>query len=234
MLGRNGAAAQPRDEVFTFVSAPFQCELVAEWVISAAQHDPRIMKPQLTQAALLLAATLILFPGAAARNVGPPSTGGHITSEPLGVVDIAISSETLTIDLRPLAEGKLANVQAIYFLRNAGTAKTLDLVFASGSAGMTNFRIWLGDQPIQGTAAKDANLPKSWNVPTETPGFSNGVEPGSLEYYPGQVTPTTFSVTIPPGRHELKVQYSAELVRNRAGTPNVYHQFAYVLAPARA
>jgi hypothetical protein len=189
---------------------------------------------QFKHATLLISAILTAIPGVACANLGEPFRGGHITGEPVGVLDVAISSETLTIDLRPVAHGNLAEVTAIYFLHNAGTAKTLDLVFASGSPEMTQFRASLGGRRIAGVVATDMPLPPTWQVPKHTPGFSSRGEFSSIVYHPNKATPMAFSVTIPPGRHELKVQYAAQLVRNELGTPTVFQQFAYVLAPARA
>jgi hypothetical protein len=186
----------------------------------------------------LLCVTLIiahiLHPATVNANVGPPWSGGQVVAEPIGVIDIAINHEELTIDLRPLANNNRAQVQAIYQLQNDGDAKTLQLLFASGSSNDDNFQIWLDDQAIESAPLDDFQLPESWNPPEKTPGLHGGTE---IEYVAGRhkaIKPVAFTVTIPSGQHQLKVTYAAEAVTYRSATPTVYRQFAYVLAPARA
>lgn len=177
---------------------------------------------------------VVLCPARAVSNVGPPWSGGQLVAEPVGVIDIAIIHEELTIDLRPLADNKQAHVQAIYQLQNDRDAKTLQLLFASGSSNDNNFRIWLDDQAIESAPLDDFQLPESWNPPEKTPGLHGGTE---IEYVAGrhqQIRPVAFTVTVPSGRHQLKVTYTADAVTYRSATPTVYRQFAYVLAPARA
>jgi hypothetical protein len=163
-------------------------------------------------------------------------SGGQIVAEPVGIKDVAITRETLVIDLQPLAKDGLTHVEAIYHLDNHGEEKKLDLLFASGSRGTTNFHVWLDDQSVSSAPARDATLPASWQPPDRTPGIGNE---GGLGYLsaPNQrdVTPVGCSVVIPSGPHTLKVQYEAEAAYySISETPTVYRQFAYVLAPARA
>ena len=49
-----------------------------------------------------------------------------------------------------------------------------------------------------------------------------------------RVKPVAFTVVVARGPHLLRVRYAAEAARHLYGHPTVYHQFAYVLAPARA
>jgi len=176
--------------------------------------------------------TLLLVPAVVRANVGPPSSGGHVVAEPVGIEGVAITRETLTIDLRPLAANGLAQVEAVYHLQNHGPEKKLDLLFASGSASVADFQVWLGRQPVTGVLAKDTKLPASWQAPTRTPGLRD--ERDFLDYRPLGVTPIAFTITLPPGLHDMKVRYAAEATIHRYGHPTVYRQFAYVLAPARA
>jgi hypothetical protein len=179
---------------------------------------------------------LVVFmaPVVARANVGPPSSGGQVVAEPVGVVGVEITRETLTIDLRPLAGNGLAQVEAIYHLSNPGPEKRLDLLFASGSASVADFQVWLGDQPVASAPAKDKRLPASWQVPQETPGLRGEYGLAYLRYQARGVTPVAFTVVVPSGRHDLKVRYAAEAATYLMGHPTVCHQFAYVLAPARA
>lgn len=182
-----------------------------------------------------LAVVLLAFPTMARANVGPPMSGGQIVAEPVGIKDIAITRETLLIDLRPLATGGLARVEAVYRLHNDGSEKKLDLLFASGSGGTTHFEVRLDDQSVASAPAPSADLPASWRPPESTPGIGDG---SGLGYLPRQeqrdVTPVGFAVVIPPGSHTLKVSYAAKAASYLSGNPTVYRQFAYVLAPARA
>ena len=181
-----------------------------------------------------LALVVLTVPTVSHANVGPPSSGGQVVAEPVGVVGVDITRETLTIDLRPLAANGLARVEAVYHLLNHGPEKRLDLLFASGSANVADFQVWLGDQPVATAPAKDQQLPASWQAPRETPGLHDGRGLDYLRYQSRSVTPVAFTVIVPPGRHDLKVRYTAEAATNLLGRPTVYRQFAYVLAPARA
>lgn len=179
-------------------------------------------------------ALFLLAPYPVWGNVGPPSSGGQIVAEPVGIQDVEITREVLTIDLRPLATNRLAEVDVVYNLTNRGAEKTLDLLFASGAAGVTNFQVWLDGQPLRSQPADSASIPASWQAPNATPSMHDE-RPLSYLAYGKQVTaPLAFSVVIIPGRHVLKVHFLAEAATHRYGTPTVYRQFAYVLAPARS
>ena len=81
-----------------------------------------------------LALITLMIPAVAHANVGPPSSGGHVVAEPVGVVGVDITRETLTIDLRPLAGNGLARVEVVYHLRNPGSEKKLDRPIETGSS----------------------------------------------------------------------------------------------------
>ena len=104
------------------------------------------LRPFLVGPGLVLLHFIIL--GESRANVGPPASGGQIVAEPIGIKDIAIAHETLTIDLRPLGTNGRARVEAVYQLQNRGAEKKLDLLFASGSADVSDFYVWLDDQPV--------------------------------------------------------------------------------------
>ena len=181
-----------------------------------------------------IALLLLMVPAIARANIGPSSFGGHIVADPIGVIGIAITHEKLTIDLRPLATNDLPQIKALYHLHNGGAERILELLFASGSANVTDFQVWLEAKPILSRATKETKLPASWRPPTQTPGLSDGSGLDYLSYESKNVTPVGFTVTVPPGSHDLKVQYAAEASTHLSGYPTVYRQFAYVLSPARA
>ncbi|MDG2384502.1 MAG: hypothetical protein P8N76_22730 [Pirellulaceae bacterium] len=168
-------------------------------------------------------------------NVGPGSTGGHLVGEPVGIEAVAITREMLAIDLRPLADDRMAQVEVVYQLQNEGESQDLDLLFAVGAAGIAGFQVWLDDEPITTVPARDAKIPDSWKAPESTPGIES--ERPLIYHRYGQATdvvPMEFSLTIPPAVHTLTVRYEAEATTNFEGYPTVYRQLAYVLAPARS
>jgi len=177
---------------------------------------------------------LLFTPVAAWGNLGPPSSGGHVVAEPVGIRDVEITSEELTIDLRSLTKNGPVQVEAVYHLDNHGNGKKLDLLFASGSAGMADFQVSLGDQPVKIRSAKDVPLPTSWQAPKRTPGLHGEKELEYLAYGAKATAPVALTLDLPPGRHILKVRYTAEAATHLYGSPTVYRQFAYVLAPARS
>jgi hypothetical protein len=182
---------------------------------------------------LAAAGFLLLFTAVAVRaNVGKPNTGGRIAGEPTGLHDIAIERETLTIDLRPLADNGKVRVEAVYYLNNTGPERTHDLQFAAGST-TSDFRVTLDDQLLPSSPASKDALPPKWQIPSRTPPIPGRGGSGQLSYQPGPATPTDFRATIAPGKHTLKVEYLGEAGTHLYGDPTVYRQFAYILAPAR-
>ena len=180
-----------------------------------------------------VALLLFIIPMSAWANVGPPSSGGHLVADLAGSLEVAITREKLTIDMRPVASGKPARVEALYQLHNDGEAREFELLFASGSSFVNDFQISLGDQSIDCVPAPKAELPESWKAPTHTPAL-DGIRLDYLRYRHKQITPMRFTVAIPPGKHVLKMSYQAETAIHQYGHPHVYRQFAYVLAPARS
>ena len=191
-------------------------------------------------------------------NAGPFETSASVVAEPIGIRDVSITRETLTIDLRPVADGKPAQVEAVYHLHNRGPERRLDLVFAFGSNETSDFQVLLGDQavavvPVEWDKTHNAwalpasfgepaagpattfrrwSMPRSWQLPEETPGLGGG---RGLKYGGSwsPVRPAGFTVVVPPGRETLRVRYLAR-VKHTYARPAMYRQFAYILAPARA
>ena len=183
---------------------------------------------------LVVAFGVLLLPGLVQANVGPPSSGGQVVAEPVGIQEIEIRWEVLQIDLRPLAENEPAMVVAEYQLENHGPEKSLNLLFASGSAEVSQLTVTLDEKPIPSQPAPDTPLPESWQPPKETPGLHGDPPISYLDYGSQPAIPHAMTVVIPEGSHKLRVQYRAEAAVHRYGRPTIYHQFAYILAPARA
>lgn len=167
-------------------------------------------------------------------NVGPPSSGGQVVAEPVGIQEVEIRWEVLQIDLRPLAENEPAIVVAEYQLENHGPAKSLNLLFASGSAEVSQLTVSLNETPIPSHPAPETPLPESWQPPKETPGLHGDPPVSYLSYGSQPAVPYAMTVVIPEGSQKLRVQYRAEAAIHRFGQPTLYHQFAYILAPARS
>jgi hypothetical protein len=175
-------------------------------------------------------AALLILPMGASANAGPrPHGDGATIGEPSGLKDVAITKETLTIDLRPLANAQSAQVEAIYHLANTGDERTIELLFAAGSE-VADFQVGLDGRPVA-SQTTEAKLPESWQPPTRTPGIQ-----GSLAHpYRGDrnVKPVAFTITLRPGSQVLKVSYQAKVAFSLQHEPTFIWQFAYVLAPAK-
>lgn len=178
-------------------------------------------------------ALVVAIAGRACANVGPPSSGGQLVAEPQGVASVSITQETLSIDLRPLADDQSVQVEAVYELSNPLDRQTVELAFASGAPGVSSFRVWLDEQPVGSQPRPEMTVPPSWQPPPETPGI-NGRALDYLSHQRGEVTPFVFTLTLPPGPSRLTVRYSAEATRYHVGEPTVVRQFGYALAPAAA
>ena len=180
-----------------------------------------------------------LLPSEVWGNAGPPTRGGTpFLVEPVGIKDVEIVREHLSIDLRGFASGRPAQVEAVYQLRNRGPEQKLDLVFVTGADAVLGFQIRLGDEPVASRPAEDLQVAAEWQPPATTPDIDAR---GSVPYYTAArgtrtVKPMAFTLLLPPGSHTLQVRYGTHgLVRLRDhGQPTVYHQLAYVLAPARS
>jgi hypothetical protein len=184
--------------------------------------------------AVRLAVVVLLLGGTTARvwaNAGPRSTSTKVVAEPVGIRNVRIDRETLTIDLRPLETGTFGIVEAVYHLQNDGPAQTLDLLFAFGTQTNSDFRVTFNDRPIAGNAVKQ-RMPDEWLPPRVTPGLTGS---DALEYGAGwsTVLPQSFSIDVPVGPSVLAVRYRAE-VKHTYALPAMYREFAYILAPARA
>ncbi len=177
-----------------------------------------------------LIVALLLIPALASANAARRSVEGDAVGEPMGMIDVAIVREDLTIDLRRFDSGGNAVVDVAYQLENRGAAKQLALIFASGASSLVGFVVTLDGATIPSTPVKSASLPAHWNAPTSTPGPS-----GELGYdVDRHAGAATFDLAIPPGAHKLAIRYGAMPSIHHAGEPMVMYQFAYVLGPARS
>ena len=122
-------------------------------------------------------------------NAGPPFfTGGTLAAEPSGLMGVAITHETLDIDMRQLTTyGKYnrgqtdtptslersnpIEVSAVYSITNSGPPREVPLVFASGVPSIAGFSALMNGQPVETQLADGVAVPEEWQPPTTTPGL---------------------------------------------------------------
>jgi hypothetical protein len=170
-------------------------------------------------------------------NMAAPSNGGQTLSEPIGVKNISIVHEDLTVDFTRLSDESLPQnerfigVEAVYEIDNPADIQSLDLVFVIVSESR-NFQFFLDDREVRTEAIENSKFADrdTWKVPRNTP--FNGKE---LMYNPynGDLKSAKFSVKLSKGKHRLIAKYKAEpTVYKNIGLTKGW-QFAYSLAPAR-
>jgi hypothetical protein len=174
----------------------------------------------------------VLLTTSSFANMGPKWWGDPI-AEPMGLKDVAITSEELRIDLRPLSDVQPVFVEAIYHLNNTSAAKNLRLLFVTGADRVSDFEVRLNDKLIESkqipSDKSDAKLPESWRLPKRLPGFD-------LEYTYSVRTEHIvlgFTVDLPSGPSILRANYLARATGVDEESPKVTWQFPYILAPAR-
>ncbi len=171
---------------------------------------------------------------AASANMGPPWIGGRVVAEPDGMKGVRVLHESLVIDLRPVARGEFAHVEATYRFRNDGPARQLELLFATGANEIAGFAVALNGTPVPSAVRDVGELPKSWQPPKATPGLDGH----ALNYGPklggSDLKTIGFTLAVSPGEHTVRVTYRAPASKNMYGHPVAYQQFAYVLAPAKS
>jgi hypothetical protein len=178
----------------------------------------------------LALALLVLTEVRAAANVGTPWRPGDRAGEPAGVTSVNIAGEKLVLDLRRLASGGPAVVEARYQLYNPASEVAADLVFVAGSRLDEASEVWLDDKSVAHTKTTLEKLPESWKPPPSTPRIGAG---RPLVYRTGANQCLAFAVKIPTGAHTLRVRYEARASSHRSGEATRYWQLAYILAPAR-
>lgn len=177
---------------------------------------------------LVLLALLVAAPARA--NMADPVQPGDPVGEPsAALAALSVVSERLAFDLRPLAEGGAAIVEAVYVIQNPGAARTLPLVFVAPAIEAEGTGVWVDGRPVA-FAPYDGALPDAWAAPATTPGFDGADLEYRTEAYGGAVR---FDVPLGSGRHEVRVRYLARAGTYDPSQPSQYHQVGYVLAPAR-
>lgn len=175
-------------------------------------------------------------PGIVFANMANPYMAGDPVGEPAGdLKQIAITRETLDIDLRPLEKDNRAVVTAMYQVRNDGPAEHVDLLFVpvaldsrqTGAAG-----VWLDGQKVSSRISAAQPLPASWQPPQTTPGL-DGQPALRYRIIHGGGEGITFALRLTSGTHRIRVRYLARASQVSGNSPVRYWQLGYVLAPAR-
>jgi hypothetical protein len=185
--------------------------------------------------ALILLALAAALPAALRANMAEepepaPVRPGDELGEPAGGLrSVVVEHERLRIDLRPLARGRPATVEATYRTRNDGARRALRLLFVADGLG-GEARVWLDGRPVPSRPAQPGPLPARWRAPATTPALDSG---DALEYQARHAGALAFQLDLAPGRHEIRVRYPAEAAAYQTRELMPVWQLGYVLAPAR-
>lgn len=191
-----------------------------------------LRRPRLRLVGILaLLGSLLLSASGAQANMGNPVEPGQVVGEPSPELQsVAISAETLDLDLRPLAADQPARVAATYHVNNAGPATTLPLLFVAASLAAGANAVRLDGVPVAAQVVPKPSLPDAWRPPATTPGLAGG---SPLVYHTSGAGALAFRLTLASGRHTIAVQYAAKASAYSDDSPARYWQLGYVLAPAR-
>lgn len=194
------------------------------------------MKARTSILGLLVLFAMLATTSQSWANMANPYQEGDQVGEPTGELrSVAIEHESLVMNLVPLANDGPAKVSATYDVRNDGTQRTLKLLFvatALASDQGTGTGVWLDGQPVT-SQVRATRLPASWQPPKTTPGVGSNPD---LSYYAGNGIQhgIIFSLTLPSGRHQIRVDYIARASAvSTQESPVRYWQLGYVLSPAR-
>jgi hypothetical protein len=212
-------------------------------------------------AVFLVVISLLTRPARVRANAAekkPATRSGDRLRDPQGELkSVHIEHELLLIDMRPLAQGRPVVVEANYQVRNKGEGRAVELVFVAPAltpdlngggwvwreaqwvndkrlSPVTEGGVWLDGQAIAGVRPETGGdtLPKDWQPPKATPALE-----GSEKALPYQATSSStilFRIAISPGEHSIRVRYAARpSAYCTTGSPAIYWQLGYVLAPAR-
>ncbi|KAF0247389.1 MAG: hypothetical protein FD167_3210 [bacterium] len=185
----------------------------------------------------------------AARPFNPFLAGNSIGEPMMDLGSVFVEKETLTIDLRELANfqrsqtleftseysPRLALVQTLYKIRNDKEPQNITLTFFGDimSFKPTNTGVWLNEQAInmENFDTTEKELPINWGIPNYTPSVQGSWR---IPYRPLIKSPNIeFKVQIPTGSHTLRVSYFAQPSTYLQGEETIPWQFVYVLTPAR-
>lgn len=197
---------------------------------------------------LLTGLVLILMPLVASTNMASPWKPGEPVGEPVGIFrKFAVISETLSFDLRPLAQMQPARVVATYKIRNNGKEAALRLLFLARSLRVesyrlqTDSRVSFNGEVLSSIPVVINTQPKRWKPPSTLPkisSFERGVR-GEQERWgrlaiPSGYDAVRFLVDLLPGEYQIQANYAFKPSEYHGNEMFPDYQIGYVLAPARS
>ena len=184
---------------------------------------------------LRLLLSLVLLAPAAQANMASPEEPGTPAGEPAAdLAGLRIARETLTLDLRALAQTRLATVDAEYRIVNAGPSRVVPLQFVALGPSVRPAEVWLDGRPVPSLPMGAVRVPPEWALAAETPALDGDPVPYLADDDLARASGVAFVVTIPPGQHSVRVVYGLHPGSYDDGShPNRVWQLAYSLAPAR-
>jgi hypothetical protein len=175
----------------------------------------------------------------AEANMAAPLRPGTALGEPRAALSgLAIESERLELDLRPLAfetssggaseDLGRALVSATYVVRNDSVERPVTLEFVAQAIDTAQWSVMIDGRPIV-ARYRSAEPGKGWPAPKTTPGLDGA----PLEYEAHAMGILRFDAVVPAGRHSIRVEYVAVPTRQVVDDPLVHWQLGYILEPAK-
>ena len=167
---------------------------------------------------------MLLGGGVAEANEGKPMpkepTSRSGGAEINGIPDVAVVSERLELDFRPLESWDAPTVSATYELDNEGPAAHVPLVFASYRVGPATVELDGAGVATQTLSADE--LPQQWSTPDGPVASETAGDDDASGF--------SFEVDLAPGKHTLAVHY--ELTGDFREFNPVGHEVRYSFQPA--
>jgi hypothetical protein len=169
-----------------------------------------------------------LFPGRA-HGLGRRHLSHCFFTEPTGLREVRVLSESLLIDLRPMSDRSHVAVEAVYHLENPGKARKLTLTFLA-RGNLDRFEALLNETELVSEEIKEEAALADWTRAEVRPGRHGyvGLPEVDIAFMIGR----RVQFTLPEGRHTLAVQYQVP-PSDRASDPTILWTLKYVPAPAR-
>ncbi len=152
---------------------------------------------------------------------------------------LALVKEVLVLDLRPIALGHRAVIDATYRIRNDGAMMELNLLLplhgtAVGTASLDGESLL----PVVSPAMLDGEslppiVPPEWTAPMALATLE-GTPRDSSGYFHLPKRGFSFMFTIGPGEHTLRLRQEVNLARDYMSAFYTVYNLAYVLLPLRS
>ncbi len=171
-----------------------------------------------------------------AANVPAPFFGGYAGFEPLGLENVKVLRETISIDMldlgtyRNYSDENAVKLEILFEVENTQAEKQIELEFPHAR----DLKIFVDDTEISTVSEeKKYEITASvWKVPTKTAWFE-----GKQLDYNGMVRSNegknvVYKFKLPNGRHRVKIMQNLSPSSNVTGALTKYWQFSYVFLQA--